>query len=150
MGEALGTVVSWTIGISLLLYASSGWWSRFFPFLKPSDEEIERFRKLNVFVVDCEDNLGLWVNRPPVLENAIENARDNQLDVTLRSFRILCRKLDELKVWTPPSIKDANIDVEIWSAYLFRLRVLTVQAALATARKRGSALADPLDGHLPE
>ena len=142
-------VTGWVVGIPLLLYASSGWWSRFVPFLKsveedpieeePSDDEIERFRDLNRWVVHCQDNLDMWVSPPP----GLENVRDKQLDATLLSFRILCRRLDELKVWTPSPVEEAKIDEAFWSSYLLRLRLLTVQAALSTARKRGSDLATP-------
>ena len=68
MGEALWTVASWIACIVLFLYASSGWWSRFVPFLRsdddpsedePSDEEIEQFRKLNLWAVDCQSTLDM-------------------------------------------------------------------------------------------
>ena len=67
--------------IVLVLYASSGWWSRFFHFLPPSDGEIDKFKKLNYWATASFNILEFWKRQTPDLKKP--EHRILQLEATL-------------------------------------------------------------------
>ena len=135
--EVVGTSAIAVIAIGL---STSGLWVPWLVRLrKQNADDIATFRGLYPLVISCEEDLAMWIRQTPDLADN----RVLQLETLLLAFRILCGRLDRLKVWTPSTSID-DFDEEMWQRYLLRIRTLISQGDLYSARKSGRGLVTAL------
>ena len=122
---------------ALLATVELWWWK--VVLRSPKEEDVAEFRELSRLVRECRTSFDQWMSQP----EDIADWRLEQQQTLLLELKLLGRRLEMLKVWTP-SLEIDQFDESAWHAYLARIANFVSSGELATARRRGRKLAAAL------